>query len=488
MLSRLPAWALLAPLAFSAASAEAQILTIEARMLTPLSSRHGEAPIEAVTIQPLIHEGRILIPSHSALHGTIRRASAVGIGLRHERASLEITFTDWKSPDGDTLPLEATPISVDNAREQMDDKGRIQGILAASNPLGIVRGLWYRPSAGMLLRAPAGLSGSGTLWSKLALGPIGALGLLGARLIGTRMPEPEIDLPIGTEMTLQLSSIEVGQRLDEVRPPAVLDANLMEFLQQQPLQVVEPDATPTADIINIALIGSAELVKATFRSAGWVEADDLDRKSFGSSYKAFTQRQGYATAPVSKLYYEDRLPDFVFQKSLNSIAKRHHIRLWRILTPDGQEGWLGAATHDITVVFDRKNFGLSHKVDPNIDLERLKVVSDLDFAAALAGIVYVPRTIPYTAGTETDGAIAVAFLQEPAAFVEPAAPERIRGSKLSTLRKFARRMILEARQHLLRENAYYLTYSVGRKLILKLRTVDPLVLAQEGAAPNVAGE
>ncbi len=60
---------------------------------------------------------------------------------------------------------------------------------------------------------------------------------------------------------------------------------------------------------------------------------------------------GYSTAPVSTLLYQDAEPTVVFQKSFNTIAKRHHIRIWRAGDFEGNEVWLGAATHDAGVGF-----------------------------------------------------------------------------------------------------------------------------------------
>lgn len=452
-------------LCICAATATADPLTIEVRLLTALHSAAAHAknqPIEAMLIQPLIRDGQIWMPSRTKLRGTIRRAGGVGLGLRHERASLEIGFTSWETPEGGQIALEATPLSIDNAREQVDKKGRIQGILAASNPLGIVRGVWYKPSANMFLRAPAGLSGGGTLWAKLALGPLGAMSLLSARLLMTRMPEPEIDLPVGTEMTLQITADSLEQNWGEAPAEGHIEPSLAAFLKAQPVDVRKQDKSATADIINIALLGSVALVQDSFRAAGWVTADPLDRGSFARTYKAFTQRLGYPTSPVSKLYYQGRLPDLVFQKSLNSIAKRHHIRLWRVTADDGTEVWLGAASHDITVIFDRANFGLSHRIDVNIDPERQKVVGDLEFAAALESTHYLPRTPDTRGAARTDGALAVMELRQPSPIVDMPAGDA--AAKASRFHKFARRMMLEARQYVLRENAYYLAYAAGRKI------------------------
>src|SRR5207237_6760240 len=89
-----------------------------------------------------------------------------------------------------------------------DSRGRIRGILAASSPQGLLRGIWYRPSADIFHKSALGLTGvGGTIWSKLSLGPLGAAGMLAARYTFFRLPEPEIQLRQGTEMRLLATSV-----------------------------------------------------------------------------------------------------------------------------------------------------------------------------------------------------------------------------------------------------------------------------------------
>ena len=163
----------------------------------------------------------------------------------------------------------------------------------------------------------------------------------------------------------------------------------------------------------------------------------------------------------SDLYYEGREPDLVFQKSLNSIAKRHHVRLWRVTGPGGESIWLGAATHDITVGFDAKTFGLLHKIDENIDRERRKVIADLEFIGASSGASDLTRNLRVGAETKTDQVLAVARIDMPGDYALKSAPASAGGSRI---RRFTRRLILEARQYALRENPYYLAFASVRKL------------------------
>jgi hypothetical protein len=51
---------------------------------------------------------------------------------------------------------------------------------------------------------------------------------------------------------------------------------------------------------------------------------------------------------------DGRQPDLVFQKSLDTFAKRHHVRIWKLAsTYDGREVWVCSSTHDIAVEHDK---------------------------------------------------------------------------------------------------------------------------------------
>ena len=458
-------WAALAPVVMADMPR-----SIEIRMLNPLRTTHPSADgsrIRAVLIKPFTEDGEILMPAGTIVHGNVRHSRRVGFGIRHERASIELDFDECQLPDGERVAIEARLSRIDNAREQVDRNGKIRGILAASNPLGIARGMWYWPDPRFLFMAPGGLTGgAGTAWAKLALGPIGAAGLFGARLLLTTFPDPEIDLPAGAEITLLVHPFTSLKSWGSVPPAPELASSLAQFLSGKPVQIAKADGTVVADLINLAFVGPKSILVESFVTGGWVEAEPLTRKSFAKSYSAFTQRQGYPTAPVSKLFYETRLPDLVFEKSLNSIAKRHHIRLWNAGTFEGEDIWLGAATHDVTVTFNRSTFGLSHRVAANLDREREKVITDLGFVNASASTAYLPRAIVPLAGVQSDGSLAVLRLQTPSAQDQWDVQDLVRPSNMHRL---SRRMVLETRQYLFRENPYYLGYRAVRGLAAKKR-------------------
>ena len=105
-------------------------------------------------------------------------------------------------------------------------------------------------------------------------------------------------------------------------------------------------------------------------------------------------RKPYPHAPVSDLYLWGRPQDAAFEQPVgNSPAQRHHVRFWRSreLDDQGRPLWLGAATFDERVEISRTTGGVTHKISPDIDRERNKVLLDAMTAQALDGYYWVDR-------------------------------------------------------------------------------------------------
>lgn len=80
--------------------------------------------------------------------------------------------------------------------------------------------------------------------------------------------------------------------------------------------------------------------------------------------------------------------------------------------------WVSSSTHDIGIEFSQENRTFIHAIDPQIDRERAKVVSDLLFTGkvqslALVERVAVPKKSRNATGDaiETDGRMAVLVLK-----------------------------------------------------------------------------
>lgn len=141
------------------------------------------------------------------------------------------------------------------------------------------------------------------------------------------------------------------------------------------------------DPINLALLGSEEQVHEAMARAGWTRADDL---SFPTGMRIVTStlgRRSYAEAPVSPLHLFGRQQDFAYQQEVEgSPSKRHHVRFWRCppqwLLPGGfRVDWLAAGTFDRSVGLSLFTLQVTHKIDPDTDVERDHIVTTMSTAS-----------------------------------------------------------------------------------------------------------
>lgn len=440
---------------------------LQVRLKTRLTSYRAKPgdPFECVVLNSWVENDRVLIPQGATVHGHIARVTSVGLGFRHERARLDLMFDDFVTSDGRTFPLYAKLSAVDNAREQVTAQGSVRGVIAAGQPDQLIFGLWSSPSLQMLSRSVIGLTGaSHMISSALSLGPAGAGGMLALRLTLFRFPEPEIQYLRGTDMRLEVDQAK-QQGVNEIPDvPQAAPQAVAEWIGKEPFDIDRRDSRPAGDIVNLAFLGSREQLTRAFAAAGWAEADPASRQTRTRALYAFNAMRAYATAPVSALLYKGTLPELVFEKSLNTITKRHHIRVWYAGVVDGRELWLGAATHDTGAAFNLRSLTFTHKIDQNIDDERDKVATDLRFAGCVDSEMRVDRPSAVSGvlegGTLTDGAATVLSMADCRADDAPIESAPKPGNGLSRL---TRRLVLEARNRVERENLYYWTYQLVKR-------------------------
>ena len=443
---------------------------LQVRLQTHLTSysSHPGTPFECVVIAPLEWNNRVLIPSGSIVRGRVVRAVSVRFGIVHERAQLRLEFFEYRTPAGLTFPLSARLSAIDNAREDVARDGTIMGVLAAENPDELLGGFWSKPSMNMFYKPLEGVTGIySELLERSPIGPAGPAILFGLRCFVLRFPEPEIHLPPGADLELSVrrsaSIFDEQLSLPMAEPPA----SLARWLTSQPSAVDKPHRHKVADIINVAFLGSREQLAQAFAASGWYVADRTTFNSFGRLYLAFNDKRKYNSAPVSKLLYRGRAPDVVFEKSLDTIVKRHHVRVWRAGTVDGQTVWLGAAIHDTGMKLGGRCLLFSHQTDKKIDAERSKIGVDLTFTGCSQPVTYIPwlaADFNENHVAQTDGRLAVLDLkscsQVPAfaSVGEPAPP-------YNHITRLTRRVILESRSYVFRDNAYYRAYQLIRMAI-----------------------
>ncbi len=439
------------------------------RLLSPLDSTARAGTTFHAVVTGCVHAGcNPVLPPGSRVAGHLKQARSVGVGLHRERASLALAFDFCLLPDGAAKACDVELLDVDNARENVTSDGRIRGILAANHPHGFLGGLWLRPSSALVPRAATGVTGAGRMvYNGFAAHPAVAGAVVLSRLAFLRLPEPEIHFAPGAELIVQVTASP--HAYPEEAHSIEVDTATAVWLSNLPFEVTLPDGKPAADIVNLAFHGTREQLVNAFQSAGWATADPLNRRSMARSYRAFTSLKPYPTAPVSPLLYQGRLPDLVFQKSLNTMDERHHIRIWRLESPAGSV-WVGAATHDIGVIFEWSRLSMNHRIDREIDRERDKVLTDLDFAGCVEQ--YARLTRPSAAAGSgqriTDGSL---FLLE-TRNCSPAATPTTQRRRLHPVKAAVRHTVLETRHYILRGNGYYWAWKALRpnRLISRMRS------------------
>ena len=143
-------------------------------------------------------------------------------------------------------------------------------------------------------------------------------------------------------------------------------------LDRLPRRVSDASGHP-GDMLNFVLIGPYAEIRAALTAAHWYVADSKKLPAAVHAVLATWAREDYVQMPMSKLYCFGREQDFGYElaKPLKVAASRHHFRLWQVPWQiDGEDIWIGAATHDIGFTKDHRNGHLTHKIDPNVDDER----------------------------------------------------------------------------------------------------------------------
>jgi hypothetical protein len=386
------------------------------------------------------------------------------LGLRRERALLQLEFDGCRLPDGTALECKVSLQAVDNARENVSEN-QIDGVLVASHPYSWLSGVWFRPATSLIPRSAMGLTGAGgTIYTHFAPTPFGAVAVIASELLLYRLPDPEIELPAGTDLLVR---VEVPDAFaPSLEPLVYLRPVLYDWVATQPDEVYLPDKKLAGDVIHLVFVGSRDQVERAFLAAGWTTSEPLTRRSFARMYSAFLSMKADPQAPVAPLTYRGSTAALVFQQTLNTVAKRHHVRIWPA-SFQGTQLWLGAATHDTAIALDSKRMTLKHRIDPFIDRERSTVVNDLSGAGCVAGVGLVERPQAIRHGgsgmpSVTDGNAAVLLLND-CSGPEPASAE-LQKPQRRRITLATRRFVLENRQYLTRGSAYYWAYRAACSL------------------------
>jgi hypothetical protein len=433
--------------------------TLWVRLLQPLSSYSGKAgdPVRAMVIQSGTCDGQEKILPGALIEGEIAQVRKVGMGLLHETAHLRVNFKSMRMADGTEVAITARVLEVDNARETVKD-GTIHGVNAMDTPQGrITNRLRHLPT-----------------WN-----PYSDLTLLAYRTAFPMFPEPEIYFPRGTDMKLEMAIDAIlpvrgnegtAENVPDEIDKAVLEIGAPDLPQRTTTRLGQP-----ADIVNIVLLGTELQMEEAFVAAGWKSGDVMSTRSVLRQMHAFLSFNNYAKEPITTQLLDGRRVDATWQKSLDSYAKREHLRVWgRSDLIEGQTVWVGAMTRETGAALSVRQHKFIHHIDAEMDDGRAMLARDLRLAGCVASVYNVERpTMEHSAMNSTgdlmrtDGAIEVVQLKdcEDAMYTREEEQPGIKVRPGSKIARYLRMQILSFKSDVVRGNILYGGFELVRMAV-----------------------
>jgi hypothetical protein len=158
-----------------------------------------------------------------------------------------------------------------------------------------------------------------------------------------------------------------------------------------PRRVGDKDGNP-GDMVNFLILGSETAMQRAFTTAGWVKVDADVKDTVLHVVLGSLSKESYLTMPMSQLYLFGRPQDYgwAHAEPISVVRSRNHLRIWKApFQVKGETLWVGAATHDIGFELDQRNDGITHKIDPDIDLEREYVEKTLSSTGLVAEVSHI---------------------------------------------------------------------------------------------------
>jgi len=213
------------------------------------------------------------------------------------------------------------------------------------------------------------------------------------------------DSPDGT-FHVKIEFTSRGEEISSAPKDPLPSKVTIEIVDRIPRRVVDAQGNE-GDNTNFVVVGDEKKVLAAFEAAGWVQVDRAKEDAIVHGLLSVLNKEAYVELPMSELTLFGRVQDYglAHAEPISVVAQRHHLRLWKApFKADDQELWVGAATHDIGFDRDQRNNGVTHKIDPDVDLEREFVKQSLDDTGLVAGLSYVAPSQPSKEARTATGA------------------------------------------------------------------------------------
>jgi hypothetical protein len=233
--------------------------------------------------------------------------------------------------------------------------------------------------------------------------------MLGGYLLATRGPRAMVlsgevgGLRLAAPLSLPIAGcMRPAANRDLTTPP-----DLPRFTPRSDTKAGEP-----WDPINLIFVGTDTDLDTAFVRAGWQPAHHHTTGAVVREVLAALADRPAVAAPLGTEYFEGRPQDAAFELAGPNARIRHHVRIWLLDSLAGL--WVGAATEDVGIIVTKR----THRISPKVDLERDRIVRDLEAGgcADLVQYIRLPGSVTRARGPEgqlmlSDGRAAVVRLK-----------------------------------------------------------------------------
>ena len=135
--------------------------------------------------------------------------------------------------------------------------------------------------------------------------------------------------------------------------------------------------------LSLVLVGSENDLMNGFTRAGWTRADLPTPVCLVREGLAALRNQPDPSGPATPVFLADQPQNLTLEKpgtGTPSIRRRHHTRLWQTrycLSPDCRAVWIATASYDTGLELSPRLHLPTHRIDPDIDVERELIMRDL---------------------------------------------------------------------------------------------------------------
>jgi hypothetical protein len=377
------------------------------KLLSILGSLFFAAALPGPIHAQLVREGTAPAPQQVTAKPGTQNAAAAQTPSGRKRLSQEVQLTgeeSWMDTSMDVQAGEHVLITATGKLRYADAKDD-------NGPDGLPRGF-----KDLLRVLPYNEAGRGTLIGRIGDKDIAQPFVIGARRdvvapisghLSVGINQTTIDTGDGTyTLRIEVYSPEGGAARVVARQVGSLPGIDDDLFSKIARRIGDHQGNP-GDMVNFLILGSEDAMQRVFTTAGWVKVDADVKETVLHGLIESLSMESYLTMPMSPLYLFGRQQDFgwAHAEPISVVRSRNHLRIWKApFQVSGETLWVGAATHDIGFERDQRNNGITHKIDPDIDLERDYVEKTLASTGLVSEIAhFLPDKPMKEAKTATGG-------------------------------------------------------------------------------------